>query len=73
MIGFHPVRRRIGVTHSVMIRKRMAQSPVVSVMKSIGFAVSLPVNASNTSVAAGMSAATKMIRLRTTMRVKSFS
>ena len=52
-----PVIRRTGVTASVMRSNRSVQIPVVSVMSSMGFALSRPVALRNSSHRNGASAA----------------
>src|SRR5436190_5672373 len=50
---FQPVRRRNGVTASVMQRDRSVHTPVSFVMSLSGFALRLPVSAAHTSHRAG--------------------
>ena len=55
----HPVRRRSGVTASVMHKKRSVQTPVSFVMSLSGFALRLPVSAAHMSHARGPRATAK--------------
>ena len=66
---FQPVRRRAGVTASVMQRKTSVQVPVDRVTNSTGFAPSppkAPIAPASTSLARGPSASTKTIALMAT-------
>src|SRR5439155_20670362 len=70
--AFQPVIRRSGVTVSVMQRNRSVQTPVSLVRSLSGLALRLPVNAAQTSHAAGPSEDRKkrilMVRNRKSIR-----
>src|SRR5262249_23909192 len=59
----HPVRRRMGVMHSVAIRNRNVQIPVVSRISSSGFALNCWFTAAQTNRVIGIRHATKTIAL----------
>src|SRR6476661_9664970 len=71
MTGFHPVRRRSGVSESVMQRNRSVQTPVSLVSVASGSALRLPVSAAQTSHANGPRAVTKTSGFRKNRRMRS--
>src|SRR2546422_9495129 len=65
---FQPVRRRAGVTASVMRTNRSVQSPVCSVISLIGFAPKLSVTVCHANTARGIRLAIKTPSLRSRCR-----